>query len=123
MFSTLALTLALFCQQPDYSLDNLPQTGVVCFSATWCAPCRVAKRQIVRPMQRAGWTIIDVDCDKHCTTVTALGVEGIPLFIAVKHGRLAGRYQGVELGGVLKLFDLKPIVSTPPGRYPGTVRE
>ena len=107
MISTLALLI--FCQQPIYSLDNLPQTGVVCFTADWCGHCPTAKRCVVRPMQRAGWTIVTVDCGKHPEAVQALGVEQIPMFIAVKNGKLAGRYQGTELSGVLKLFNLKPI--------------
>ena len=89
--------------------DSLPNTGIYYFHADWCARCPEARINIIEPMQRAGWHILDVDVDKQSDLASQHQISELPTILAIKRGRVADRYSGTQLAPVLQFFNMQPV--------------
>ncbi len=66
---------------------------VVCFSATWCGPCkRLDKKTLVAQTSRIKWYAVDVD--ENQTTLGYCGLQSIPSFCLLKDGIFKDRKSG-----------------------------
>ena len=66
---------------------------VVCFSAKWCGPCqKLDKAQLVARTPEVQWYSCDIDENK--VTQGYCGLRGVPSFVALKDGVVAGRKVG-----------------------------
>ena len=66
---------------------------VVCFSATWCGPCkRLDKKTIVDRSPAVTWYACDVD--ENQTTLGYCGLQSIPSFCLLKDGLFKDRKSG-----------------------------
>jgi thioredoxin-like negative regulator of GroEL len=68
---------------------------VVCFSASWCGPCkRLDKKSIVKATPAVTWYSCDVDENE--TTLGYCGLQGIPAFVLLRDGTFKDRKTGAS---------------------------
>ncbi len=72
----------------------------VCFSATWCGPCkRLDKASLVKMTPGIRWYAVDID--QNDTTLSYCGLQGVPAFVLLKEGDFIGRKTGAGSVGEL----------------------
>lgn len=82
------------CDNPAATgLSSSPQ--VLMFSASWCAPCQVAKKELKNRPLRVPVTVIDVDVDP--ATANRYHVRALPTFVVVQRGRVVVRTSDVNV--------------------------
>jgi thioredoxin 1 len=64
--------------------DNF--TGLLKFSAEWCAPCRAAAPLIKEAADEVKAELMSVDIDKSPEIAEKFGVRTIPMIVAMKNG-------------------------------------
>ena len=62
-------------------------TGLMKFSATWCAPCKVAAPAVKEAAEEAGVEVKSIDIDEDNETTSMYGVRSVPTVIAFKDGK------------------------------------
>lgn len=74
----------------------------VCFSATWCGPCRrLDKKSLVELTPGIKWYSCDIDANE--TTLGYCGLQSIPSFVLLHDGTFKGRKSGAgSVGDVLQ---------------------
>ncbi len=78
------------------AIASSPVPVVVDFWAPWCGPCR-AVAPILEKLSRAHagrLVVLKVNTDEHPQPSAALGIRGIPTFIAFSSGREIARQTG-----------------------------
>ncbi len=66
---------------------------VVCFSATWCGPCKkLDKKLLVQKTPQVKWYAVDIDENE--TSLGYAGCSGIPAFVIIKDGGFVDRKTG-----------------------------
>lgn len=71
---------------------------IVCFSANWCSPCKVAKRnlQILREKYNQKFELMIIDVDKARELATAYKIRAVPTVLAFRGTQIAGVLQGAR---------------------------
>jgi len=69
----------------DGFFDTYEPWIAVCFSATWCGPCkRLDKKAIVAATPEIKWYSCDIDANP--TTLQYCSLKSIPSFVLIKDG-------------------------------------
>lgn len=69
-------------------------TGIYLASASWCGPCKTAKRDTVPLLEKAGWTVTVIDTDRERGFVAAFNIQSLPTWIVVQDGKVVARTTG-----------------------------
>lgn len=73
------------------------QLTLVCFSATWCAPCQTMKPILHRLQERFSdkLTIVPVDVDQNLDLTVSFQIMGVPTLMLFRNSELLWRYPDV----------------------------
>lgn len=86
----------------------------VCFSASWCGPCRrLDKASLVKLSPNVKWYSCDVDEVQE--TLGYCGLQSIPSFVLIKDGQFVDRKSGA--GSVGELLEWLAQYSFPVAAY------
>ena len=77
-------------------LEKLPDTCLIKFGATWCAPCRAVKPVLEKVESSTGVTIVDIDIDENSELAEQFGVRSVPTVFAIKNGQPVGMIVGAK---------------------------
>jgi len=78
----------------DGFFDTYAPWTIVCFSASWCGPCkRLDKKSLVASTPDVTWYSCDVD--ENPTTLAYCSLKGIPSFAVVKDGTFLDKKAGL----------------------------
>jgi thioredoxin-like negative regulator of GroEL len=78
-----------------YVEQTYPEWVCICFSATWCGPCkRLDKTALVAATPGIVWYSCDVDENNH--TLGFCGLHSIPGFCLIKNGNFKDRKTGAS---------------------------
>jgi len=77
------------CEKPPKAI---PQNRMLMFTATWCGPCAIWKRDEVPALKASGWNIGGnstaeiqyIDYDQNPDLVRKYGVTFVPVFVMVR---------------------------------------
>jgi len=64
ILATLALLLCIFAPLRETTASAAEEPHVVYVGATWCGPCRGAKKFTIPELTKAGLKVVELDCDK-----------------------------------------------------------
>lgn len=73
-------------------IDN--HTGILCFYASWCLPCRNLKPIVEKVSDK--YPVLFVNVDESPDVVAKYGVNSVPTVIGVNNGKEVGRLIGVK---------------------------
>lgn len=85
--------LALFAGGMTSRGDDLPQSVVLDFTATWCQPCQQMSPIVHRLIQQ-GYAIRKVDVDQQKRLAQSFGISTIPTFVLIVDGEEQTRVSG-----------------------------
>ncbi|MGH7127263.1 MAG: thioredoxin family protein [Planctomycetaceae bacterium] len=93
------------CEKTANCCEAESGTGLLAFTADWCAPCRQMK-PVINHLKQQGHAVEEIDIDAHPLPAQTFGVTSVPTFVFVKDGKEVGRYVGATskecLVGLLK---------------------
>jgi len=80
------------CKPEAKPVKAIPQNRMLMFTATWCGPCSIWKRDEVPTLQASGWNIGGnssaeiqyIDYDQNLDLVRKYGVTFVPVFVMVR---------------------------------------
>jgi thioredoxin-like negative regulator of GroEL len=75
-------------------LENF--TGLVKFTAEWCAPCKSSAPYVKKVAAEKGITLVSIDIDDDPSTASNFGVRSVPTLIAF----IDGEPKGILVGAV-----------------------
>lgn len=80
---------------------NIPENGMIYFSAEWCAPCKMVK-PFIKEFEENGEVIVRTDVDQEPLMAEYFQVNSIPTFVGVKEGKEIRRVVGAQPKKVLQ---------------------
>lgn len=90
--------------QPAVEADAKPRAKqLLCFKAEWCGrPCKRIEAETLPPLKAKGWKVSDddnaqirtVDFDKHQELAKQHGIEAVPTWVMLEHGKEVDRAVG-----------------------------
>lgn len=105
-----AYTLIGFAKDPskiDFLMSSEPRPKLIIFSADWCLPCKVARKEMQQNVSLKrildSYEIIKYDFDRHVVEKRKYNVTKVPTYI-IEAGNTEIRRQ-VGFGGTKKLID------------------
>lgn len=73
---------------------KIPQSGILYFTATWCAPCKQIK-PFIEELQKERNDIYKIDIEENQLMAQYFQVTNIPSFVSIKNGKEYERRVGV----------------------------
>jgi thioredoxin 1 len=98
----------------DQTFDSLVTKShlpvILCFSATWCGPCKAVYPILDRIAQRhAGFiTVFKVDVDQNPETVSKFPINAVPTVFILKNGQRIGKFTGGNITEKVLLTSIEP---------------
>lgn len=87
----------------EFSAATATGTVVVDFTAAWCPPCRVMEPLLdTIAGETPGARFLRMDTDAHPTTMTRLGIRGLPTLVVFRDGQIVDRIVGAMPLGALR---------------------
>lgn len=88
---------------------NIPENGMIYFSAEWCAPCKMVK-PFIKEFEENGETIVRTDVDEEPLMAEYFQIQSIPTFVGIREGKEIKRVLGAQPKKVLQeiLDETKP---------------
>ena len=71
--------------------------AVLKFSATWCAPCRLAREPFEKVAQTPAFSHVifaEIDIDTHPDITKEYSIESVPSFLFIEGGKVKGKESG-----------------------------
>ena len=75
--------------------DKTQNKTIVCFSATWCGPCRLIK-PILEEIADEGKSVFIVDVDEEAKLADDFEIRSVPTMVFVEGGQEYNRLGGVQ---------------------------
>lgn len=96
--------LAVVSEDAAAVLRRHEGTHVLYFTRENCAPCRAGERELVPLIQKAKWTVHIIRFEQDPDAFEALGIDGVPTFVAVRRGQECGRTVGADRSALCRML-------------------
>lgn len=95
----------------DESFDELVMNSsvpvIVDFHANWCGPCKLMApifQELAENYTENEIKFVKVDTDDHEDTVDQFNIQGLPMFVLIKDGKVVASHSGAISREPLKAF-------------------
>jgi thioredoxin len=97
--------------QDDDAFDELvmksPVPVIIDFHANWCGPCKLMApifKELAEQYPMESIKFVKVDTDDHEETVDKFNIQGLPMFVLIKEGKVVASHSGAISRAPLKAF-------------------
>ena len=108
---SLSMSKGKMIELSDQSFDDLVLRSsvpvIVDFHANWCGPCKLMApifKELAEEYPEESIKFVKVDTDDHEDTVDKFNIQGLPMFVLIKDGKVLASHSGAISREPLKAF-------------------